>query len=324
MGQLSNHTDSNKRQMLAGNALIFAATIFFGINVPVMKILIPYWMTAIDVTAWRFIGGGALMWIASLFIHTQKIDWKNDLKPIILSGIFVFLFLFFFSLAFKFASAIDISIIMILPPMMVVAINAIFRHYRTAALEIVGLLVSFGGALLLILVGHGAGKAGSHAIIGDLCALASSLAYALYLIILEKPAKKYKSITLMRWIFLVASILCLPFIWGFGHTRFVQQPEAWPIALIAFTVVFPSFLSYVFTTPAIKMIGSELVSMYQYLVPVIATITAIAMKVDSLVWYQPVAMAIILAGVVLANIAKRKPAPQGNDKQQAPTQQSAK
>ncbi|MDE5915752.1 MAG: hypothetical protein K2G71_04160, partial [Duncaniella sp.] len=54
--------------MIKGNLFVLIATIFFGVNIPVVKMLIPEWMSAIDVTVFRLGGGCILMWIASIFI----------------------------------------------------------------------------------------------------------------------------------------------------------------------------------------------------------------------------------------------------------------
>lgn len=301
-----NTTDAKGsiRRNLIGNALIFSATIFFGINIPVTKILIPEWLSAVEVVACRYIGGAVLIWLTSLFMKSVKID-KADWKPIILAGIALFGFLYLFSLAFNYASAIDISIIMILPPIIVVAINAIFKRSKIGPLEWVGVGISFVGAAVLILLRGGASQ-GSDNLLGELLALGSAVCYAVYLIIIEKPSHKYPSMILMRWVLGISAVLCLPFIGGFAHSKLFMHPEAWPIGLVCFIILLPTYYAYVATPPAVKMIGSEIVSMYQYLVPVIATIAAIIMKVDTLVWYQPVSMAIIIVGVVLADYSKRK------------------
>ena len=47
-------------------------------------------------------------------------------------------------------------------------------------------------------------------------------------------------------------------------------------------------------------------SLYQYLLPVFATITAVVMGLDHLKGIQVLAMVIIIAGMVLTNIGKRK------------------
>ncbi|MDE6247356.1 MAG: DMT family transporter, partial [Muribaculaceae bacterium] len=69
---------------------------------------------------------------------------------------------------------------------------------------------------------------------------------------------------------------------------------------------FPTVYCYIVTPPALKMTGSEIFSFYQYLVPVIAAIVSLLLKIDTFRWYQPVAFVIIVGGVVLANYAKMK------------------
>lgn len=76
--------------------------------------------------------------------------------------------------------------------------------------------------------------------------------------------------------------------------------------MLAFVVLCPTFLAYLLVNPAIKLIGSELVSIYQYLVPVVAAIASVAMHLASLHVVQVLAMVVIIAGMVLTNAARRR------------------
>lgn len=76
--------------------------------------------------------------------------------------------------------------------------------------------------------------------------------------------------------------------------------------MIAFVVICPTFLAYLMVNPAIRLIGSVLVSIYQYLVPVIATIASVIMGLASLHAVQVIAMAVIIGGMLLTNLAKRR------------------
>lgn len=67
-------------------------------------------------------------------------------------------------------------------------------------------------------------------------------------------------------------------------------------------VIGPSFLAYLLVQPAIKYIGSRLVSIYQYLVPVIAVVASLLIGIGHLKWYQPVAIVIILVGMWLTRM----------------------
>lgn len=294
------------KELAVGNLCAFIATLFFGINVPVVKLLIPHWMTAIDVTIWRIAGGAALMWLVSLFIKTDKIE-RRDWLRIILGGVLgLFSFLFLFNLSLRYASPIDVSIILTLPPMFVILIGILFLHRRPSWVEYLGVAVSFAGALIVILKAGGNTGHSSDQVLGCILAAASSLCYAFYLVILEGPSHKYGSVSLLRWVFLFAAVPALCFMGDFVKAPVFHTSQALPWLLVAFIIICPSFLSYFLETPAIKLIGSELDSLYQYLVPVIATIASVWIGIAELHWIQVIAMVIIIAGMVLTTMGKRR------------------
>lgn len=290
---------------LIGNACILLATIFFGVNIPVVKELVPDWMSANSVTATRLFGGCILMWIVSLFLPKERID-SHDWKQFILGGaVGLFSFMFLFNLSLRYANPIDVSIIMTLPPMIVVLYQVIFKHARPSWLEYLGIAASFGGAFLVIIVERGG--SGSHNLMGDLLALASTVCYAFYLIIMEGPSHKYHPVTSLRWVFLFSAIPALLLLPGLIESRiFTGVAGTGPWLGVAFIVLCPTFLSYFLIEPADKLIGSELVSLYQYLVPVIAAIASVIMGIAHIVPIQIVAMVIIIAGMVVTNIGKRR------------------
>ena len=290
---------------LIGNACILLATIFWGVNVSVTKALIPDWMTADGIAAVRLIGGAVLLWIASLFVRCDRIA-RGDWSKLVLGGVVgLFLFIFLFVTSLRYGNPIDISIIMTLPPVFVILIGVIFQHRRPSILEYVGVAVSFAGAVIVILAGQG-GKNGSNNMLGDLLAMASTLCYAFYLVILEKPSATYRPVTMLRWVFLFAAIPALLLVPGMQDMPIVHTTQAIPWVEIGFILLCPTFIAYFLVQPAIKDIGSELVSLYQYLLPAFATISAVLMGLDKLKWIQVVAMAIIIAGMILTNIGKRR------------------
>lgn len=289
---------------LLGNLLILIASIFWGVNISATKALIPDWMTANGITAVRLIGGCALFWIVSLFMRNDKIARRDWVRLVIGGALGLFMFIFLFVTSLRFGNAIDISIIMTLPPMFVILIGILFRHKRPSWLEYIGVAVSFAGAAVVILAG-GTGKSGSDNLLGDLLAVASTLCYAIYLVILERPTQTYRPVSMLRWVFLFAAIPALLLIPGMQHEQILHTVKATPWVEIGFILVCPTFLAYFLVPPAEKRIGSELVSLYQYLLPVFATISAVIMGIDRLKWIQVLAMAIIIVGMVLTNIGQR-------------------
>lgn len=290
---------------LIGNACILLATIFWGINVSVTKALIPDWMTAHGISVVRLVGGCVLFWLVSLFIKPQRIA-RNDVLRIVLGGVVgLFGFIYLFVTSLRFGNAIDISIIMTLPPMVVVLIGVLFRHRRPGVLEWLGLVVSFVGAAIVILAA-GSGTNGSDNVLGDILAIASTVCYAFYLVILEGPTGRYRPVSLLRWVFLCAALPALLLVPGMQNMPILHTTEAVPWIEIGFILLCPTFIAYFLVQPAIRKIGSEPVSLYQYLLPVFATLSAVLMGIDRLKWAQVVAMVVIVAGMVLTNIGNRK------------------
>lgn len=290
---------------LVGNLCMLFAALFWGLNVPVTKVLIPDWMTGDGITAVRLIGGCILFWIVSIFLKTQKIE-KGDWLRIILGGtIGLFGFIFLFVNSLRYGNPIDISIIMTLPPMFVILIGVIFQHERPSLVEYLGVIVSFAGAVVVIMDGK-SGVAGSDNMLGDLLAVASTLCYAFYLVILQKPTAKYKPVNLLRWVFLFAAIPGLFLLPGMQNEPILHTTEVAPWAEIIFILLCPTFIAYFLVQPAQKSIGSELVSIYQYLLPVFATVASVMMGIDKLRPMQVLAMLIIIIGMVMTNIGKKR------------------
>lgn len=294
----------NAGSYLLGNGCILLAAIFWGLNVSVTKALIPEWMSANGVAAVRLIGGCILFWIVSFFVKTQKIDRSDWVKFVVGGVIGLFGFITLFVTSLRYGNPIDISIIMTLPPVFVILIGVIFQHQRPSIVEYIGVIVSFVGAAVVILA-NSTGESGSDNMLGDLLAIASTLCYAIYLVIIEKPSKKYRPVNMLRWVFLFAAIPALLLVPGMQNEGIASASQATPWIEIIFILVCPTFLAYFLVQPAMKTIGSELVSLYQYLIPVFATISAVIMGLDHLKWIQVIAMAIIIGGMVLTNIGKK-------------------
>lgn len=304
-GTHSSPSHSGGAGFLIGNGCILLATIFWGVNVSVTKALIPDWMTSEGISAVRLIGGCLLFWGASLFMKCGRIDRHDWLRLILGGGVGLFAFIYLFVLSLRYGNPIDISIIMTLPPVFVILMGVIFEHRRPSLIEYAGVVVSFVGAAIVIL-DSGNAKEGSDNLLGDILAVASTICYAFYLVILERPSHTYRPVTMLRWVFLFAAIPALLLIPGMQDMPILNSADATPWMEIAFILFCPTFIAYFLVQPAIRSIGSELVSLYQYLLPVFATISAVLMGLDHLRWMQVVAMGIIIVGMVLTNIGKKR------------------
>lgn len=294
-------THKSPRSLIAGNACILLATIFWGVNVSFTKALIPQWMSADGIIVVRLVGGCILMWLVSIFLKCERIARHDFVKLALGGAIGLFAFIFLFVTSLKYGNPIDISIIMTLPPVFVILTGIIFQGRRPSWLEYVGIAVSMVGAVIVIIAGQSSEHA-SDKLLGDILAVCSTVCYAFYLVILEGPTHTYRPVNMLRWVFLFAAIPALFLLPGFDREPLMHTSAVVPWLEIVFILLCPTFLAYFLVHPAIKLAGSEAVSLYQYLLPVFATLSAVLMGLDKLRLEQIIAMAVIIAGMILTNI----------------------
>lgn len=288
---------STAKRAWEGNLLALTTAICLGLNVPANKVLIPVWMSPGAQAISRIVCAAVLIWLISLFTKRTPI-LRQDWWKIAVSGALLFGFMYLFATAFTRASAIDISIILAFQPLMVTAIQVIFLKQRISRNKTLGLLIALGGTILVIISGS-RGDGGHSRLIGDLYAVGCAVCYSVYLTLMQGPSDRYDVMKVMRWVFLVAALCCLPFIGQIRDVPCYVHPHWVPLALMAFVILFPTCYCYLATDAATRLVGSEVVALYQYLVPVVATVVSLALKLDSFEWYQPVAFGIILIGVWL-------------------------
>ena len=289
-----------------GHTMMFVATLFFSFNFIMLKYLMPQWMNGYDATFFRIVGATILFWLTSFFIKNTPID-KSDRLTLLFSGLLgLFPFMVFFNLALQYSSVIDVSIIMTTPPVLVVLISMVVDKTKISLMNAFGLFLSIGGAIFLILIGN-KGTGSDRNMLGNVFAAASSVAYAYYLFSLRNCSGKYHPVSLLRWVFLASSVGAIPLGFVFlGKAHIMHHPHFVPILILICVILFPSFISFLLIPTAIKKIGHELVSMYQNLIPVLATILAIIFKMNKLYWDQPVAIVVILIGVYISSVAVKK------------------
>ena len=75
-----------------GHLAMFISVVFFGLNIPVLKELMPKWIDGYDATFFRIVGATVLFWLSSFFVKSKEIE-KSDRLTVLLSGM-IGLFLF--------------------------------------------------------------------------------------------------------------------------------------------------------------------------------------------------------------------------------------
>lgn len=285
---------------------MLGACITFGLLAPVSKSLFGTGLvSAYALTMMRMGGGAVVFWIASLFTRREHVPPRDLLLFFFASLLGIVLNQGTYVLGVSKTSPIDASVVTTTTPIFVMIIAALYLREPITGKKILGVVV---GALLLILSGAHlvSGRTGSGSVSGDLLCLFAQLSFATYFVVFKKLISRYSPVTLMKWMFLYATACCLPF--GYSDLKAVGWAElGWTnYAQIAYVVLGATFLAYLLMPIGQKNLRPTVASSYNYVQPLVATLVAVSLGMDTFGWLKGVAVLLVFAGVYIVTISKSR------------------
>ena len=299
------HSENNK--ILLGHLACFIAYAIFGINIIVCKDLTSgNLISPIAIFTLRSLGAGALFWLLSVFSPKEKVETRDFPK------IFLAAFLGYFVTQLTFLEAIPeitpmhCSIISSLSPIYTMFIAAVVLKEPITFKKAGGVLLSLSGILFLIFSRSNAGGGAESSIYGIILMLINGLAFSLYLGAFRPVISRYSVITLMKWIFLVSTLMSLPLsVKELANLQWntIPQAQLWELA---FLIICATCITYFLIPTGQKLIRPTLVSMYSYVQPIIATAISIIAGMEILSWQKILAATMVFAGVFIVSQSKKK------------------
>ena len=288
---------------------MLGACITFGLLAPVSKSLFGTGLvSAYALTMMRMGGGAVVFWIASLFTRREHVPPRDLLLFFFASLLGIVLNQGTYVLGVSKTSPIDASVVTTTTPIFVMIIAALYLREPITGKKILGVVVGAAGALLLILSGAHlvSGRTGSGSVSGDLLCLFAQLSFATYFVVFKKLISRYSPVTLMKWMFLYATACCLPF--GYSDLKAVGWAElGWTnYAQIAYVVLGATFLAYLLMPIGQKNLRPTVASSYNYVQPLVATLVAASLGMDTFGWLKGVAVLLVFAGVYIVTISKSR------------------
>ena len=287
-----------------GHIFALTANILWGLMAPIGKSALMEF-SALSVTTFRMVGAAACFWLLSAFCKYEHVDHRDMLK-IFFASLFALVFnqgVYIFGLSMT--SPIDASIVTTTLPIVTMIIAAIYLKEPITNLKVLGIFVGAMGALTLILSSQTAGS-GNGSIIGDLLFLVAQISFSIYLTVFKGLSQKYSPITLNKWMFIYASMCYIPF--SYQDVAGIQWAEVSTAAYvqIGYVVIGGSFLAYIFIMTAQRLLRPTVVSMYNYMQPIVASIAAIIMGLGVFGWEKGIAIALVFLGVYIVTKSKSK------------------
>ncbi|WP_158974748.1 DMT family transporter [Cellulophaga sp. L1A9] len=279
----------------------FGATFIYGINHTIAKEVMPTYVQPFGFIFLRLIGATFLFWCMTPFIPNEKIersDWGRFLICAI-AGMGINMLSFFKGL--ELSTPINSAVLITVTPIIVVVLSALFIKEKITWQKGVGIFIGLIGALTLVLFGAENRTDAKNIPLGNFLFIINSLSYGIYLILVKKLLTKYHPFGVLKWLFLIGTLISLPLtLPDFLEIQWADLPFN-ILGAIAFVILGTTFCTYLFNGFALTQLKATTVGAFAYLQPLIGVVFAIVSGKDKLNMLKLTAMVLVLLGVYLVS-----------------------
>lgn len=296
----------NVDKPLIAHLCLLCSGIFWGLMSPLGKEAMLHGIDGIDLVSFRVLGGAVLFWITSFFLEREHIPVRDIVR---LAGAGLLALVFnqcSFTIGLSITSPSNASIMATSTPIFAMILSFLILHEPITVRKAGGVALGCIGACIIILTSASSGDSRVGNIWGDLLCVSAQLSFALYLSLFKPLISKYSLITVNKWMFTWGTVLIWPF--SVGHVMdidFASVPaSAWWET--AYVVVFGTYLGYICMTVGQKILRPTVVSVYNYVQPVVAVSVSLMLGLAVFKCVQALAAALVFVGVWLVIRSKSR------------------
>ena len=295
----------NKRPLIA-HLCLFCSGAFWGLMAPVGKDAMMHGIDGIDLVSFRVLGGAILFWLTSFFTKKEKVPVKDNFL-FGAAGIFALVFnQCSYTIGLNMTSPSNSSIMTTSMPIFAMVLSFLILKEPITWKKLVGVLMGCVGAIIIITTSATSGNAKVGNIWGDLLCMSAQLSFALYLALFKNLLSKYSLFTINKWMFTWATIVIWPFTIGHvGAIDFASVPMStwWEAGYVIF---FGTYLGYICMMIGQKTLRPTVVSVYNYVQPVVSVSVSVMASLAVFKGMQAFAALLIFSGVWLVVKSKSK------------------
>lgn len=296
----------NVNKPLIAHLCLLCSGMFWGLMSPLGKEAMLHGIDGIDLVSFRVLGGAVLFWITSFFVEREYIPVR-DIVQLAGAGLLALVFnQCSFTIGLSITSPSNASIMATSTPIFAMILSFLILHEPITVRKAGGVALGCIGACIIILTSASSGDSRVGNIWGDLLCVSAQLSFALYLSLFKPLISKYSLITVNKWMFTWGTVLIWPF--SVGHVMdidFASVPaSAWWET--AYVVVFGTYLGYICMTVGQKILRPTVVSVYNYVQPVVAVSVSLMLGLAVFKGVQALAAALVFVGVWLVVRSKSR------------------
>ncbi|TXL82005.1 DMT family transporter [Vineibacter terrae] len=190
-------------------------------------------------------------------------------------------------------------------PLVILLCSFVLFAERTGARQLLAVLVSLAGVLVIASRGAPASLASTAFNAGDAWVFGAVVSYAFYSALLRRRPAVHP-LSFIAATFALGALMLVPF---YAWETASGAPMRWSgtsALAVAYVALFPSLLAYLCFNRGVELIGANRAGQFVHLMPAFGTGLAIVFLGESVHGYHAVGIALIALGIGLA-IARRAP-----------------
>ncbi|HAD80984.1 TPA: hypothetical protein DCG35_00590 [Candidatus Edwardsbacteria bacterium] len=238
---------------------------------------------------------GIFIWV---FKKEQKIR-SGDLKKFLLLAFFEpFCYFLGESYGIRLVSPTTAAIIISTIPVVTPVIAFYFIKEKLRAVNIIGLILSFAGVVLMISGPESSLSGSLKGILLLFCAVISAVFYG---IMLKKLSAVYSPLVIVRNQNIIGGLLFLPIFMLLGFKNFISiVPGRDLIITLLNLALFASTLAFLLITVAVRELGLSRTNIFANIIPVITAVFSYLWFRESFGWQKIIGMVVVLAGLFIS------------------------
>jgi drug/metabolite transporter (DMT)-like permease len=192
-------------------------------------------------------------------------------------------------------------------PAFIVGIAFAVGAGRATTRQVVGIVVSLLGVVVILTRGAPSTLAALRFARGDLFVLAAVLAWAIYTLLLARRPPGVHPLSLLTFLVAIGVAWMAPF-YALERTRGARMAiDAPTVGSVLYVSLFASLGAYVLWNEGVARIGPSRAGVFIHLMPAFGSVLAVLLLGESFRAFHLAGIALILAGVWLASAAARSP-----------------
>ncbi len=306
-----------QRRATIGLVLILSSAAGYGTQAIFARLAYAAGANVATVLLLRFVLAIALLWPVLLLSRRGRHAWKVIKRPKRLFSLLALGVLFsgnsiaFFT-ALTYLHTAVVELLLYLYPALVLALSAIFLHERLGLIKVLALVLAVAGSALTVgPPGSIAlpGVTGGRVALGLALGVSAAVIYAIYIVSGTRlaggsPADVTGAVSMTgtTLVFVLGALV------GDGATLHLSL-NGW--AAIGAVALFSTVIATSFFLAGLERLGPSRAAILATVEPIVTLILATVVLHDPPLWFQIVGGALILSAVVLAQLAPREAARQG-------------